>query len=182
MMYEMRRRKPEPTSLPTQGIFNLPHPIDMIWEELAFNDAVSCTQQWKSKLAEVMACVIEPPIFRLGVRLRKKSEPTTCLLHLTDGTSLSSEYCRKTLYSQILPGIGWFWEFYVLATSKSYQGGYDLWQCALMVTSCISPMRSIRQHHDLISHPGLLSWHWVNQSMPYPMNAEHRARKRPVLW
>ena len=29
MMYEVRMRKPEPTLLPTQWIFNLPHPIGM---------------------------------------------------------------------------------------------------------------------------------------------------------
>ena len=40
MMYEMRR-KPEPTHLPIQEIFNLPHYIDMVWEELAFDDSVS---------------------------------------------------------------------------------------------------------------------------------------------
>ena len=36
MMYAMRRRMPESTLLPTQGIFNLPHHIGMVWEELAF--------------------------------------------------------------------------------------------------------------------------------------------------
>ena len=40
MMYEMRRRKPEPTLLPTQGTFNLPHHIGMVCEELVFGDAV----------------------------------------------------------------------------------------------------------------------------------------------
>ena len=29
MMYEMKRRKPEPTLLPIQGTFNLPHHIGM---------------------------------------------------------------------------------------------------------------------------------------------------------
>ena len=38
MMYEMRWKKPEPTLLLTQGIFNLPHHIGMVWEELAFDD------------------------------------------------------------------------------------------------------------------------------------------------
>ena len=41
VVYEMRRRKPEPTPLPTQRILNLPHHIDMVWEELAFDNAVS---------------------------------------------------------------------------------------------------------------------------------------------
>ena len=31
--------------LPTQGIFNLTHHIAMVWEELAFDDAVSYTQR-----------------------------------------------------------------------------------------------------------------------------------------
>ena len=37
MMYEMRKTKPGPTLLP---IFNLPHHIGMVWEELTFDDAV----------------------------------------------------------------------------------------------------------------------------------------------
>ena len=41
MMYEMRMKNPKPTLLPTQRIFNLQHHIDMTWEELAFDDAVS---------------------------------------------------------------------------------------------------------------------------------------------
>ena len=40
MMYEMRRRKPESTLLPTQGTINLPHYIGTEWEELAFDDIV----------------------------------------------------------------------------------------------------------------------------------------------
>ena len=43
MIYEMRRWKREPTLLLTQGIFNLPHNIGMVWEELAFDNAVSYT-------------------------------------------------------------------------------------------------------------------------------------------
>ena len=45
MIYKMRRRKPGPTLLPTQGIFNLPHHVGMVWEQLAFDDAVSYTQR-----------------------------------------------------------------------------------------------------------------------------------------
>ena len=44
MVYELRR-KPEPSLLPTQGTFNHPHNIVMIWDELAFGDTVSYTQQ-----------------------------------------------------------------------------------------------------------------------------------------
>ena len=47
MMYEMRRGKPESTLLPTLGIYNLPHRIGMVWEELAFDKAVSYTQRGK---------------------------------------------------------------------------------------------------------------------------------------
>ena len=43
--YKMRRRKHEPTLLLTQGIFNHPHHIGMVWEELAFDDTISYTQQ-----------------------------------------------------------------------------------------------------------------------------------------
>ena len=32
MMYEIRRKKTEPTLLPNKGIFNLPHHIGLIWE------------------------------------------------------------------------------------------------------------------------------------------------------
>ena len=45
MIYEMRRRKPEPILLLTQGIFK-PH-TGIVWEELAFADAVSYAQRGK---------------------------------------------------------------------------------------------------------------------------------------
>ena len=48
MTYEMRR-KPEPTLLLTQGIFNVSHDIGMVREELADDDAVSYTQ-WENGL------------------------------------------------------------------------------------------------------------------------------------
>ena len=44
MMYEMKRN-PEPALLPTQPIFNLPHHVDMVREELAFDDALSYRQR-----------------------------------------------------------------------------------------------------------------------------------------
>ena len=40
MMYEVRR-KPEPTLLLTQRIFNIPHHMGMVGVELGFDDAVS---------------------------------------------------------------------------------------------------------------------------------------------
>ena len=40
-----KKEKPKPTLLLTQGIFNLPHHIGMVLEELTFDDAVSYTQQ-----------------------------------------------------------------------------------------------------------------------------------------
>ena len=48
MMYETGRRKPEPTLLLTEGIFNVPHHIDMVyivWESVALDDTVSYSQQ-----------------------------------------------------------------------------------------------------------------------------------------
>ena len=45
MMYEKRRRNPKPTLLPTQENFNFPHHIGLVWEELAFDDTTSYTQQ-----------------------------------------------------------------------------------------------------------------------------------------
>ena len=41
MMYEMRKKKPEPTLLPTERIFYLPCRIGLIWEKLAFDDTLS---------------------------------------------------------------------------------------------------------------------------------------------
>ena len=61
---KMRNRKPEPTLLPTWGIFNLPDHIDMVWEKLAFDDVISYPQWLKSKLAEVMAWGIAMRIIR----------------------------------------------------------------------------------------------------------------------
>ena len=43
-MYEMRRHKPEPTLLLTDGIVKLPHHIGMLSEELAFDDTVGAAQ------------------------------------------------------------------------------------------------------------------------------------------
>ena len=45
MIYEIRKRKPASTLLLTQGSFNLSHHVGMVCEELAFDDAVSYTQQ-----------------------------------------------------------------------------------------------------------------------------------------
>ena len=46
VMYDMKRiRRAQVKPLPTQGIFNLPHHICMVWEELAFDYSVSYTQR-----------------------------------------------------------------------------------------------------------------------------------------
>ena len=50
MMYKMRR-KPEPTHLETQGIFNLPHHVGMEREQLAFGGTVNYTQ-WGNGLQD----------------------------------------------------------------------------------------------------------------------------------
>ena len=52
VIYEMRRRKPEPALLLIEGIFNVPHHIGMVWEELVFDDTTSCTKQ---SISEVIA-------------------------------------------------------------------------------------------------------------------------------
>ena len=67
MMYEMRRRKPESTLLPTQGIFNHPNHIGMVWEELAVDDAVSYTL-WGNGLKHINVIAvtrIRTPVHRV---------------------------------------------------------------------------------------------------------------------
>ena len=44
MMYKIRRRKPEPTLLLTQGFFNLPHNVGTVSDELDFDNALIYTQ------------------------------------------------------------------------------------------------------------------------------------------
>ena len=52
-MHDMRKRKPEPTFSPTQGIFsNLPHHIGI---ELSFDDTVSLRQRGNELQINVMA-------------------------------------------------------------------------------------------------------------------------------
>ena len=84
--WQLVERKPEPPLLPTQVIFNIPHNTDMVGEQLAFDDAVSYTQQWKSKLAEVMAWGIELLNFRLGVQHWTKSQTPLCHSATEDDT------------------------------------------------------------------------------------------------
>ena len=66
MMYEMRRRrKPEATLLLTQGTFNFPHHIGIIWEELAFDNAVSYIQQGNGhQYSALNKWAISPPGFK----------------------------------------------------------------------------------------------------------------------
>ena len=52
---QLVNRMPEHTILLIQGIFNIADHINMVSEQLAFDDAVRYTQWWKSKLAELMA-------------------------------------------------------------------------------------------------------------------------------
>ena len=76
----MRRTKPEPTFLPTQGTFNLPHHIGMIWGELVFIDAVSYTQQekWIAAQLNVMAVAkILTPIPSVTRTAPKPTEPSS---------------------------------------------------------------------------------------------------------
>ena len=43
--WQLVNRKPQSTGLMTQWIFNLPHHTDMVWEHLAFDNAVNYIQQ-----------------------------------------------------------------------------------------------------------------------------------------
>ena len=64
--------------------------------------------------------------------------------------------------------------FYILATSKVISG---------QVLTCDSARAwwlysaSPLGNHNLIFHSVTLSWHWDNQSLPYPNNAERMAKK-----
>ena len=63
----MKRRKPKPSLLPTQEIFNLSHQIDMVREELAVDDAVSyyIAGKWIAAQLNVIAVtVIRTPVPR----------------------------------------------------------------------------------------------------------------------
>ena len=56
-----------------------------------------------------------------------------------------------------------------------------LWQCALMATlDCCFTAQPGHPHHALLSLWVTLSWHWANQFLPYPNNAEHQAREWQV--
>ena len=52
MMFEIRTRKPERTLLPTEGIFNLPHHVGLVWEELAFDDTVIHSREMDCSIAK----------------------------------------------------------------------------------------------------------------------------------
>ena len=71
-------RKPRPTLLLTQWIFNLWRHIDMISEELAFDDTVHSSIYTAVEIqigrAEVVAWGIEPLTFRLGVQLWREKK------------------------------------------------------------------------------------------------------------
>ena len=73
-------------------------------------------------------------------------------------------------------------EFYILATSEVMSGlvptcdSVHRWR----IYSAASLGGPGRQHHNIISHLVILSWHWANQSLFYPNNAERLARKQQV--
>ena len=65
----------------------------------------------------------------------------------------------------------------------------DFSQCTLMSTLQSCPTGTpCHQHHDLICHSVTLFWHWVDQSLCYPNNVDHLARKweesisKSLLW
>ena len=58
LMYETRRRKPEPTLLPLQGIFNLPHHINYK------HDVVSYTQRGNGLQLTAACCDSDWDLYR----------------------------------------------------------------------------------------------------------------------
>ena len=62
--------------------------------------------------------------------------------------------------------------FYVLATSKVISVWGPTCDSALSwrLYSASLGHQAVR-HHDLLSHSVKLSWHWANQSLPYPNTA-----------
>ena len=72
MMHEMRRR-----ILPTQGICNLPHHIGMVWEQLAFDEAVCYTRLGKWVVAQINAMAV------MGFESLSQGPPTKSLNQLS---------------------------------------------------------------------------------------------------
>ena len=79
------------------------------------------------------------------------------------------------------------WSFTSWLYLRSYQDGYILMTQGDFIVWSNSDIRSWccwshwdHRHHDLISHSVTLSWHRAYQSLPYPNNAKHLARKRLV--
>ena len=54
--------------------------------------------------------------------------------------------------------------------------GTNMWQYTIIADI----IKSVRRHHDAVSHSVTLSWHWANQFLPCPNTAECQARKRQV--
>ena len=93
-MYEMRR-KAEPTLFVIQEILKLPNHIGLVWEELAFGEAVwihSGDKVHLSLLYSVASLLFHPNI--LAFRLE----------------GMNSRGCRMV--------VGWYLELYILAISK----------------------------------------------------------------
>ena len=67
--------------------------------------------------------------------------------------------------------------FYILVTSKVILGHIPT--CDSAHSWWLYSAASL-EHHDLLSHSVTLFWNWTNQSLPYPNNAEHQARKPQV--
>ena len=72
--------------------------------------------------------------------------------------------------------------FYVLATSKVIPWWVTTCDSAhsWLHYSAASLGHQACQHHYLLCHSVIFSWHWANQSLSYPNNAERQARKWKV--
>ena len=64
-LYDVWDEEPEPTLLPTQAIFNLPHHIGMVEDELAFDDYASYAQWGDGLLDVITATKIHTPVPRI---------------------------------------------------------------------------------------------------------------------
>ena len=74
-------------------------------------------------------------------------------------------------------------EFHIFATSKVISGRVPTCDSAhsLRLYSVVPLRNQVGQlHHDPISQTVALSWHWANQSLPYPINTKCQIRKRYI--
>ena len=140
-------RKVDPALLPIMGIFNLPHHLGMIWEEVVFDDALIYTGgKWIAAQLNVMAVTgfvhLSPgfptehsPYFRVPNKLRillwQRAELSAEFSFVCRVYSLSITVSESNITTPTFTGNSarceslnsyWLLEFYILATSKIISG------------------------------------------------------------